>query len=314
MKLKFLPLLALMTSALVFGQTYNNGPLSTGVTASDGTVAPAGYTWSEIQSGNNTLGFTGVITATNTFSLADDFTVPTGEKWTLTGADFFGYQTGSTAQPFDKCYVRIFDASPASAGNLIYGDLTTNTMTSSDDSKIYRIGTSAIGTTRRVWQIKNTINKQLNPGTYWISETAHATNGSPAFFPPVTIVGSMGPAGANAVQESNGAWAAAVDTGSLVPQEMAFILYYTVQNMGVSETRQYDSRMVAYPNPTADTFKISIPENTKVQIIELYDMSGKLVKSFKQSDSYDISNLAKGAYLIKVKDGDAIKATRIIKK
>src|SRR4051794_11427193 len=51
--------------APAWGQTlYNNGGLSTGATLLNGTAAPAGYTWSELQRDpanitflNNTLGF-----------------------------------------------------------------------------------------------------------------------------------------------------------------------------------------------------------------------------------------------------------------
>src|SRR5262249_47057112 len=60
------------------GIIWNNGPLGTGDTNTDGEVAPAGTTWSEIQAGNMTaVGFwDSPSTATFTYyNLADDFTI-----------------------------------------------------------------------------------------------------------------------------------------------------------------------------------------------------------------------------------------------
>ena len=58
---------------------YSNGGLITGTTSTSGAVAQAGYSWSELSSGATNLGFN----ATGDSKLADDFTVPDGEKWTI---------------------------------------------------------------------------------------------------------------------------------------------------------------------------------------------------------------------------------------
>ena len=62
-------------------QTYVNSNLSTGATTSTGTTAPAGFTWSELQLTNTTLGSAGSLSAG--FTLADDFTVPAGPSWNV---------------------------------------------------------------------------------------------------------------------------------------------------------------------------------------------------------------------------------------
>ena len=48
--------------------------------------------------------------------------------------------------------------------------------------------------------------------------------------------------------------------------------------------------------------------------VSVYDQSGKKVKSFSLADSYNVSDLPKGIYTIKVNDGQNIKATKLIKK
>src|SRR4051812_31988317 len=81
--------LVLFMAATALPQTlYDNGGLSTGATLFNGTAAPAGYTWSELQRDpanptflNNTLGFGAQGSGQR---LADDFTVPNGQQWTIT--------------------------------------------------------------------------------------------------------------------------------------------------------------------------------------------------------------------------------------
>ena len=73
-------------------QTYVNSNLNTGGTTSTGAIAPAGFTWSELQTGNTTLGASASIAAGRT--VADNFIVPAGPSWTVTKATFFAYSTG----------------------------------------------------------------------------------------------------------------------------------------------------------------------------------------------------------------------------
>lgn len=316
MKRKILPFLTVLASAVMFAQTYSNGPLSTGATSSNGTTAPTGYTWSELQNttfGNGTLGFGG----SGGYLLADDFTVPSGEKWVINSVEVFGYQTSSTGNPFTELHVQFYNGSPATGGTVIFGNLTTNVLTSSTDAMMYRISESTVNTTRKIWDIKGNVSTTLNPGSYWLAYGVTASGSGSGFFPAVTKKSEATPADANAQQYNltTTSWSTIADTGSSVPVAMPFILNYTVQALGTSEVRQFDSRVVAYPNPTVDSFKLSLPDEakTKVTSVELFDMSGKLVKSFKAAESYNVSDLGKGVYLVKVKVGNVVKALRIVK-
>lgn len=62
------------------------------------------------------------------------------------------------------------------------------------------------------------------------------------------------------------------------------------------------SSFAIYPNPVNHTFKI----NQDISALEIYDLSGKQIKSFNgtftSSDSFDISDLAKSMYLIKIEN------------
>lgn len=309
--------LFILFGCLLSAQTYSNGNLSTGTTATAAnTPAPAGYTWSELQGTNSTLGSSGFTDGTNSFRLTDDFVVPAGQSWAISSVEVFCYQTGSTSLPIDGLTVAIYSASPDS-GTLLFGNSTTNIFNAagSVDAMIYRTGNTTAGTTRKVWKIKGNLTATLNPGTYWLDYQVHAINNGAVFFPVVTNPGVVLEPGANGKQGNAGVYTALSDTGSGVSQALPFIITYVATNLGTSETRQLDTRVVVYPNPTSDFFKLSLPQESlgaKTQI-GIFDMSGKQVKNFKISDSYDVKDLPKGVYLVKINDGKNIKATKLIK-
>lgn len=204
-----------------------NGNLSTGATTSTGTTAPAGFTWSELQLTNTTLGLSASIAAG--FTVADDFTVPAGPSWTVSKATFFAYSTGyaGTASPFTEVRVQIYDTDPSVGSPApIWGDLTTNILASSSTASMYR--TAAAGATnRQIWKIEANVATTLAPGTYWI-EWQVGTSQTSNFSPPSTVVGTTTQAGNNAKQKtvSTGAWVSITDGGSGAAQDMPFIIDY----------------------------------------------------------------------------------------
>jgi len=309
--------LALMGAVMLNAQTYNNGPLSTGATTSTGTAAPAGYTWSELQSPNTTLGTAAFIGGTNNFRLADDFTIPATEQWNVTSVEVFGYQTGSTTFPIDQLNVRIWNGNPQSGGTIAFGSTSTNVLNTaaSVDSKIYRTASTNVGTTRKIWVFAGNVATALSPGSYYLDYQVHAKNDGSVFFPPVTIAGQLGANNANALQYDGTQWNALVDGGSGAPQALPFVINYTITVLGTEESHQYDSRVAVYPNPVKDVFQLKLPEESRKAStqVSLFDQSGKLVRSFKFADTYNIGDLAKGMYLIKINDGSNVKVTKLLK-
>jgi hypothetical protein len=213
---------------------FNNGPLSTGDTTSGFGTAPAGTTWSEIASipgcANTLFGFSAV----GANRVADNFTIPTGESWTINKIDVFAYQTLTAPQtppitPFTAGNIRIWSGFPNATGStIVFGDTTTNRLASSTFSNIYR--TPAAGTLLRpVFRNELTVSTTLPAGTYWIDYNLTVT-GTGGFTPPVTLRNTRGPAGANAVQQTvaNGPWNPLVDVGACnIPraQDAPFIVY-----------------------------------------------------------------------------------------
>ncbi|MGI8951814.1 MAG: T9SS type A sorting domain-containing protein [Chitinophagaceae bacterium] len=252
MKLKF-TLLALMVCLLnaSFAQMmYKNGSLSTGNRAKDSLRAPGVYKWSELQDSANAVantiaGFQGYYTdSAEQFTLADNFTVPAGEQWHVTGVGVYAYVVGDTssASPFDGLRFRILNAPPDSAGAVVvFGNLTDNRFSSSIDSLLYRIFNTVIPipiaptTDRKIWKINGSANAQLMPGNYWIEWQTHAKGDAANFAPAATVIGHRSLPGWNAKQgrDSGSAWiySDVTDFGNPlstpVPQDFPFEIIYT---------------------------------------------------------------------------------------
>jgi hypothetical protein len=230
-------------------------------------AAPAGTFWSECQpeaalpQANTVAGFSIFRNnaLTSNFRMADDFTVPS-PGWVLNGASFFGYRTGnvSTTSPFLNAYVQIWNGAPNAGGSVVLaGDLTTNRLTGSAFSGMYRIFSTTVGaganpptapgTTRAIF--KNDVslpNVVLAPGTYWIEWTYQLTTDTFTSFSPSTThdatrspTGALPPGGpGNALQQTAtvtpwNTWVVANDNGQaptgaptppIVPQDMPFLL------------------------------------------------------------------------------------------
>jgi len=212
---------------------YDNGPLATGTVARNGTAAPAGAQYSEVSNNfgetavsNDFAGFNcaRIATATARIDLrcADDFNVPVGQTWTISQVVVFAYQTGSTGNPITAANLRIWNGIPGAGGTVIFGDTTTNRLTASTDSGLFRIfnsgppGNTVPGTTRRIWQVAiNAAPAQvLTAGNYWVDfQIETATGGN--FSPSVTITGTRGVPGWNARQSSGGTtWTEIFDDGA----------------------------------------------------------------------------------------------------
>jgi hypothetical protein len=207
---------------------FDNGPLATGTTTQNGVAAPAGSQWSEVQNdfGVTTQANTSAgSTVTGAFRLADDFNVPVGETWTINSVIVHGYQTGftGTTSPFTGGTLRIWNGRPGDPGStIVFGDTTTNRLTASTDSGIFRVFNTVVGaganpptapgTTRRIWQNTLAVSPALvlTAGNYWID---FALSGpATAFAPTVTIPGTRTVPGFNA-RQFNATWVEANDTG-----------------------------------------------------------------------------------------------------
>ena len=192
-----------------FVQLYDNGPLITHPTGGGG-----GNAASALQSALalTLYGYGSQISAGNT--MADDFAV-TGAGWDIDEMQFFTYQTGSTTtSTINDLRIQIWNGAPNAGGTVVWGDLTTNRLTSTSWTNIYRaLDTDLLNTQRPIMRVvaQFTPAISLAAGTYWVEFQFGGTLASGPWAPPVTILGSTGKPGANALQKTSTGWAAAVD-------------------------------------------------------------------------------------------------------
>jgi subtilisin-like proprotein convertase family protein len=150
------------------------------------------------------------------FRIADDFTVPVGGSWTVQHGYIFSYQTGSTTtSTFTSVSARLWDGPPGGAtSNIVCGDDTTNVMTATEFSGVYRLQETAPGCTRPV--MVQTLDLSacpvLSAGTYWLDWQAAGSLASGPWAPPLAVLGVSSTG--NAVQFNGTDWAPAVDATS----------------------------------------------------------------------------------------------------
>jgi len=85
------------------------------------------------------------------------------------------------------------------------------------------------------------------------------------------------------------------------------------ESLSISEN-QIETSINLYPNPTNNQFKVVVTNGTSIKTIKLISISGKSLKSFDASESYNISDLASGIYFIKIKTNKGEINKRIVKK
>jgi len=78
----------------------------------------------------------------------------------------------------------------------------------------------------------------------------------------------------------------------------------------VGTVNKEDGLIKVYPNPNAGSFVVELPDATINSSIVIMDIYGKIVKTIEVNDHttrlvpFDLSNLARGTYMIKVTQGD----------
>ena len=219
------------TTCNLWAQSLVNGNLSTGLISSSGVTAPTGYTWSEVQSGNEVTGFSANIE--DEFSISDDFIIPEGEEWNLSNINFYAYSTGHTlsTSPFNDIRLQIFSTDPSIGSPApIFGNLTTNRFLSSSSAGMYRIfyGMAAPPNERKIWNIKASAATTLPAGHYWIEwRIGTVAAGAINYSPPSTVVGTVTQPGNNALLHNiiTNTWEQLLDGNNA--QDMAFTVNYT---------------------------------------------------------------------------------------
>jgi len=165
-----------------------------------------------------------------TYSMADDFTIPAGEEWTIDELTTFAYQTNATTtSTITGVYAQIWDGDPTAGGTVVWGDLLTNLMTNTEWSNIYRTtDTDPTNTARAIMVQTSTIGTTLTEGTYWLEISTDGSLSSGPWCPPRTILGQA--ITGNAKQNQNGTWVEGLN--GTEPAGVPFVLSGTMGGGG----------------------------------------------------------------------------------
>ena len=71
-----------------------------------------------------------------------------------------------------------------------------------------------------------------------------------------------------------------------------------------------ETNFIIYPNPAKE--KISVQTNNEVEHIEIYDVLGKLLKIYNKQETYSVSDLAPGIYLIRAQSNIGSQISKLI--
>jgi len=79
-------------------------------------------------------------------------------------------------------------------------------------------------------------------------------------------------------------------------------------------TNEYtlNNSFALFPNPSTNYFELTTNENVQVNEVNVYSLQGQLIKSFQNQSQYDISNLAKGIYMVKIKAEEGFASKTLI--
>ncbi len=86
---------------------------------------------------------------------------------------------------------------------------------------------------------------------------------------------------------------------------------------GITMLTPTQNDLQLYPNPANEQLYVRYETTTKNAVVEIYDVTGQLVKqekmNFSSTQQIDISNLSPGLYVLKITDGKKVNAQRFIK-
>jgi len=83
---------------------------------------------------------------------------------------------------------------------------------------------------------------------------------------------------------------------------------------GFADQKAIELSNIFYPNPSSGIVQISNEYNNRFKSFDLYNLIGKKVKAFQNTNTLDISDLKDGYYFVRITDlHNQVFSTRIVK-
>ncbi|MFA5551305.1 MAG: hypothetical protein WDA03_06770 [Trueperaceae bacterium] len=212
---------------------HDNGPLI--------THAGEGFEGADVSAmqsalGLNAYGFGAQKTDTVDNRLADDFEVTAPHGWQLDTVELYSYQSDANlTSQIAEVNFRIWDGQPGDPeSTVVYGDVTTNSLLSSDFSGYFRVSDTALTDNLRPLML-NTVDLSqvyLPAGNYWLDvQFVGSPSASGPWVPPVTILGETITGDALQITSTTPSWNPAFDGGANAAQGIPFVLHGSEANL-----------------------------------------------------------------------------------
>lgn len=234
---------------------------------------------------------------------ADDFTIPVGGTWNVTGVSVSGFRNDPSATGVAMTSIEVMilqDASGMPGSTIVSETFSVNIPAPSSDTTL---------------NLDFATPANMTEGTYWISVKGFAPANSRWNWS--TLSGTYG---ASAMLIDPDDWFGAGATTwtnfaslGLSASALSFSINGTGTMVGVEENEVVE--ISVYPNPAINNITIATPNNDVIENVVIYDAMGKIVYSeVTPSNTIDIADLASGTYLVEVTTANGTAQERIIKK
>jgi hypothetical protein len=87
-----------------------------------------------------------------------------------------------------------------------------------------------------------------------------------------------------------------------------------MQTVGLKEQQQNQAALLkVYPNPVQEQLYLEFIPNARITSIQLYDLQGKVVKSYHQKvNSISVNGLKNGIYFLKVISENGVNTEKVV--
>ena len=171
------------------------------------------------------------------------------------------------------------------------------------------------------WNGYNSTNSEIPPDAVsivtveganivWLSTSSGLTRFDGETWKTFTAGNSMLPSNAinSILVDENGTKWVGTDKG---------LISFRGNALGTSDEQNPEVEFKLFPNPANDFITLKIPSDHMGSTVEIYNIMGKVMKSFrmdKNNHSIDVSNWAKGFYLIRLQTMDGVAVKKFVKK
>jgi len=274
---------------------YENGPII--------TYEGVGYNGADVSAVQEYLGMSDFGYNTNSlleYRNADEFTVPEGEEWTISGFAFYNYQTdsGDESTIIYADFI-IWDGEPDNGGNILYDFTSENMLDATFPVNVYRTPSSDLLNNQRpimynVCNFEEDEEIDLSAGTYWLDWSSEGELLSGPWQPFISILGET--TTGNGIHFSAEGWVPMIDDGTETTQGMPFDIFGSIS---ILSNILFNERLYSlFPNPTNSNLNISVASSCT---IIFKDINGKEIFSDEITEnkaSYDLTGYSKGIYFV----------------